>query len=132
MVAGLNSISGQPPMSGPARGVGGSVGPVGVKPYSSGPAAPATPAASPGFGQINDPGAYGTPGAAASSPLGMWQSWLDSMGPYLAQMPNSMPNVESGGLSSLAPSQVTPGTMKGYWGGDAGWEGKRGFTALRM
>lgn len=100
---------GQPPMPGPAHFMGG--GSVGIRPAQ----------------HIEAP-----TGPPPNSPLGMWQNWLKTMGPYLAQMPSSMPNQESGGLSSLAPSQATPGTMKGYWGGDGGWEGRRGFNALRM
>lgn len=68
----------------------------------------------------------------AQSPLGMWQNWLKTMGPYLAQMPTSEPNQESGGLSSLVPSAATPGTMRGFSGPDTPWQGNRGFRMLNL
>lgn len=113
---------------------------VGLNPkqYNSGPATATSSAPAPGpaqqmpYGQANDPAAYGTPGAAASSPLGMWQSWLNSMGPMLAQMPNSQPQAESGGLSSLAPSPTNLGTA-GYYGAGVGPQfGDRGFRMLAL
>lgn len=104
------------------------------KQYNSMPASATVPAPAQKmpFGQANDPGAYGTPGAPAASPLGMWQQWLNSMGPMLAQMPNSQPQVESGGLSSLAPSPTNLGTA-GYYGAGVGPQfGNRGFRQLEM
>lgn len=117
---------GKPPMAGggaPFTGSGSS-GPV------SAPQTPAAPSSMP-YGQRTDPGAYGAPGAPGSSPLGIWQNWLNTMGPYLAQQPASEPMAESGGLSSLAPSSASPGSLKGYWGGDAPWQGNRGFRMLQ-
>lgn len=128
--------SGGQPMPGPMPVMGG--GSAGIRPAqhtTGGPsAAPATPApaSSMPYGQAKDPGAYGAPGAPGASPLGMWQSWLNTMGPYLAQMPSSEPMQESGGLSSLAPSAATPGTMRGFSGPDTPWQGNRGFRMLAM
>ena len=116
--------SGGQPMPGPMPvGKAGSDGPGAARPTPA-------PASSMPYGQVHDPAAYGTPGAAASSPLGMWQSWLNSMGPYLAQQPTSEPMQEAGGLSSLAPSSATPGTMRGFSGPDTPWQGNRGFRLL--
>jgi len=102
----------------------------------SGPASAPKPVTAPptmSFGQTNAPGAYGAPGASGSSPLGEWQAWLNSMGPFLAQQPSSMPNQESGGLSSLAPAN--PGTtglgLAGYYGSAGPSYGNRGFQALQ-
>jgi hypothetical protein len=72
-------------------------------------------------------------GGSSSSPLSMWNNWLQTMGPYLAQMPTSQPNAESGGLSSLAtpPAQPAPtstGTPNpNFWLHP--WN-NRGFNAL--
>jgi len=74
-------------------------------------------------------GAAPVPGAPSSSPLGMWQDWLKSMGPFLAQMPFSQPNAESGGLSSLAPSSAGMSKI-GYSGPDTPWQGNRGFRSI--
>lgn len=121
---------GKPPMAG------------GGKPFTGGPPSPssgpvsapktAAPASSMPYGQSHDPAGYGAPRAPGSSPLGMWQSWLNTMGPYLAQQPTSEPMAESGGLSSLAPSTSAPGTMHGYSGPDTPWQGNRGFRLLNM
>lgn len=134
------------PMPGPMPVLGGGKPPMagGGKPFTGGPSgspspapsgpvsAPVTPApaSSMPYGQKNDPGAYGAPGAPGSSPLGMWQDWLNKMGPYLAQQPVSQPNVESGGLSSLAPSPVSTGTAGYYGAGVAPSFDNRGFRFL--
>lgn len=103
----------------------------------SGPSATPAPAAAPPsmpYGQAHDPAAYGAPGASSSSPLGEWQSWLNSMGPFLAQMPSSQPQQESGGLSGLgtttAPSATGLG-VSGYYGSRGPAYGDRGFQALQ-
>lgn len=146
MIAGFGSLGEGSPFGDARRGLPKPVGPdqgsVGIRPvqktgggpttYSGAPAmatAPASPAPMP-YGQAKDPAAYGSPGAPGSSPLGMWQSWLNTMGPYLAQMPSSEPMAESGGLSSLSPSSGSPGSLRGYSGPDTPWQGQRGFRML--
>lgn len=136
----LNGSGGMTPPFGRGAAPGGSVGPVsaGVQttsPNTTPPAAAPAPKVPIPYGQANDPAAYGTPGAPSSSPLGVWQSWLNSMGPYLAQQPFSQPNAESGGLSSLAPSASGTGPgIAGYAGagGGAPWQGRRGFSDLML
>jgi len=109
----VEQFTGGRPMPGPARQGPSSVG---IKPREVESTLPAPAPASP-------------TGPPPNSPLGMWQNWLKTMGPYLAQMPSSMPNQESGGLSSLAPSS-TGTSLKGYSGPDTPWTGSRGFRGL--
>lgn len=125
----------------------GSVGPVGPRQINAGgPQNPAPPTysgspaqttitAKPTFGQTNDPAGYGTPGAPPSSPLGEWQKWLDTMGPFLAQQPTSQPGAESGGLLSISPTPTNTapadqGGMAGYYGPNTPWQGNRGFRSI--
>lgn len=103
--------------------------------YSGVPAQTTVNAAPMGWGQKNDAAGYGTPGAPPSSPLGEWQKWLDTMGPYLAQSPTSQPGAESGGLSSISPTPTNTapadqGGMAGYYGPNTPWQGNRGFRSI--
>jgi len=122
-IAGQYNSGGGPPMPGPPQTRPGS-DMISVGAFNSGAAAAPTP-------MSGLPASASAPATPAASPLGMWQNWLQTMGPYLAQMPTSQPDAESGGLSGLVPGQLQPDPNGSGLSGYGGWSyPARGFNRI--